>query len=123
MTGNLAERINARMRDLPMQQVDLARRVGVKPPSVAGWRTGRTQSLKGETLIKAAAALQVSPDWLATGKGAMQPNAMSSVQEPAPVYDDPLVVEAAEIMRALPYKRRLEALSFLRVYATKKGAA
>lgn len=53
-----------------MNQRELARRCDVKPPSVNGWLSGKSKFLRGENLLKAAAALGVSDQWLATGKGA-----------------------------------------------------
>lgn len=51
----------------------LARASGVKAPSVADWFNGKTQSLKGEPLLGAAAYLRVRPEWLGSGKGPMVP--------------------------------------------------
>lgn len=52
-------------------QADLARHCGVKGPSVSDWFTGETKKLKSETLLLAADFLEVSPQWLATGRPPM----------------------------------------------------
>ena len=49
-------------------QAGLARFVGVKPPSVNGWFTGKTQSLEGANLMKASRYYGVRPEWLGEGK-------------------------------------------------------
>lgn len=68
----LAERLRYAMEVLPPKKikgVDLARAVGVKPPSVSDWLSGKSKTMEGENLLKAAKYLGVSPVWLATGKG------------------------------------------------------
>lgn len=47
----------------------LADYCGVSPPSVNGWFNGKTKSLKGTSLIKAAEYLNVREQWLADGTG------------------------------------------------------
>jgi len=54
-----------------VSQAALARACGVKPPSVTDWLSGRTKTLAGPNLLKAARFLGVSPDWLASAKGPM----------------------------------------------------
>lgn len=68
----LAERLRYAMEVLPPKKikgVDLARAVGVKPPSVSDWLSGKSKAMEGENLLKAAKYLGVNPLWLATGKG------------------------------------------------------
>lgn len=68
----LAERLRYAMEVLPPKKikgVDLARAVGVKPPSVSDWLSGKSKTMEGENLLRAAKHLGVSPVWLATGKG------------------------------------------------------
>jgi phage repressor protein C with HTH and peptisase S24 domain len=50
-------------------QAELARAVGIKAPSISGWLSGKAKFLRGENLLRAAAKLNVSDAWLATGKG------------------------------------------------------
>lgn len=69
----LSERIRAAMADAGMNQTELARACGVQAPSVHGWMSGKAKFLRGENLLRAAKALQVNQEWLATGKGSMRP--------------------------------------------------
>ncbi|RZG72438.1 LexA family protein [Acinetobacter sp. WCHAc060025] len=68
----LAERLKYAMEVLPPKKikgVELARAVGVKPPSVSDWLTGKSQNMEGPNLIKAAKFLKVNSAWLGTGVG------------------------------------------------------
>lgn len=51
----------------------LAKACGIKPPSVSDWFSGKTKTLEGSNLLRAAAYLDVPPLWLAEGKGPMRP--------------------------------------------------
>lgn len=62
------DRLNARMRELGVKAVDLARACGVKPPSVSDWRSGKSKEIEGHNLLRAAKFLQVEPEWLRTGR-------------------------------------------------------
>ncbi|MEO5811570.1 MAG: helix-turn-helix transcriptional regulator [Rhodanobacter sp.] len=66
---SLATRIRQSLDAIGMSQAELARRCNVKPPSVSGWLSGKSKFLRGENLLRAADALDVSNQWLATGKG------------------------------------------------------
>ena len=81
----LAERLLKAMEHAGLSQADLARACDVKPPSVNGWLSGKAKFLRGENLLKAAAALGVNQKWLATGEGQMlgTQDALSNV-EPGP---------------------------------------
>jgi SOS-response transcriptional repressor LexA len=65
----LSERLKIAMREAGVTQAELARRCGVKPSSIHGWLSGKSKFLRGENLLKAAKALNVQQEWLATGKG------------------------------------------------------
>ncbi|MFW1939513.1 LexA family protein [Acinetobacter junii] len=68
----LAERLRYAMEVLPPKRikgVDLARAVGVKPPSVSDWLTGKSKTMEGENLLKASKFLGVNANWLASGIG------------------------------------------------------
>lgn len=49
---------------------ELARRIGVKQPSLWELENGESRAAKTSTLLKLAEVLNASPEWLATGKGA-----------------------------------------------------
>lgn len=74
----LAERLTTAMERSGITQAELARACGVKPPSVNGWLSGKSKFLRGENLLKAAAVLGVSQQWLATGEGLMETAATPS---------------------------------------------
>lgn len=68
----LAERLKYAMEILPPKKikgVELARAVGVKPPSVSDWLSGKSKKMEGENLLKAAKFLGVNASWLASGIG------------------------------------------------------
>lgn len=71
----ISERLKTAMQAAGLSQAELARRCGVKPPSVNGWLSGKAKFLRGENLLAAAQALGISQHWLATGKGEMKPAA------------------------------------------------
>jgi len=110
------------MEALQLRQADLARAAGVKPASVAQWRNGRTKEISGETLLLAAAALQCSPKWLATGIGPIASLDESTATEPAKDSLDVQSRELLAIFQGLTKAGREEALTVLRYVATKHGA-
>jgi len=71
--STLADRLILAMNGAGLSQADLARACSVKPPSVHGWLAGKAKFLRGENLLKAASALGVNQQWLATGEGPMKP--------------------------------------------------
>lgn len=73
---SFAERLELAMKGPPKRtQAALARAVGIKPPSVKDWLTGRSQNPAGVNVLKAAAFLGVSAEWLADGRGPMRKEA------------------------------------------------
>lgn len=80
----LSDRLRTAMLEAGLNQADLARACGVKPPSVSGWLSGKSKFLRGENLLRAAQALGVSDSWLATGKGQ---KSRSPLALPAPETD------------------------------------
>lgn len=88
----LSERLKYAMEVLPPKKikgVDLARAVGVKPPSVSDWLSGKSKTMEGENLIKASKFLGVSASWLASGTGhpttGKSDNAVLGLNNTAPV--------------------------------------
>ncbi|RJE69711.1 repressor [Acinetobacter sp. JS678] len=70
--NTLAERLRYAMEVLSPKKikgVELARAVGVKPPSVSDWLSGKSKTMEGENLLKASKFLGVNPSWLASGNG------------------------------------------------------
>lgn len=70
-TKTLSERLQAAMEYSGLNQAQLARACGVSAPSVHGWLSGKSKFLRGENLLRAAHALGVNENWLATGAGPM----------------------------------------------------
>jgi transcriptional regulator with XRE-family HTH domain len=94
--STLADRIRAGLAHAKISKAELARRCGVKQPSINGWLSGKAKFLRGENLLKAAAALGVSEQWLATGRGKMVDGA-----EPSPTAAEPDGVSEIRIALAL----------------------
>ncbi|MFZ5616208.1 MAG: helix-turn-helix domain-containing protein [Pseudomonadota bacterium] len=63
---SIGERIKTARKSAGVSQVDLAKKVGVTQPAVANWESG-VHDPRRLMLAKIAEALQVSPDWLASG--------------------------------------------------------
>lgn len=55
-----------------MTQEELATKSSVKQSTISDLETGLSKSPVGTNLVSLAQALQVNPDWLATGKGDME---------------------------------------------------
>lgn len=51
----------------PMTKAALARAAVVKKATVTSWLDGTTKTLSGDVLLRAARALNVTPQWLQTG--------------------------------------------------------
>ena len=120
--SSLADRVQERLNALGMSPTQLARAVRVKPPSISGWLSGATKTIKGENLLRAAQALQCTPHWLATGLGPKSSEEAGSPvlavrEETVSYFTDKLIEEGAEILRALDRQSRSEALQWLRGYA------
>lgn len=81
--ATLAGRMNVALKAADMNQSTLAKACGLKQPSVAKWLDGGTKSLEGKNLLRAAAALNVCPLWLAEGEGPMRPDPAPSSPSPA----------------------------------------
>jgi transcriptional regulator with XRE-family HTH domain len=80
-----------------MNQTQLAKLCGLRPPSINDWESGKTKMIDGRNLILAARALQTSPEWIMTGAG---------VLESQPSRLDPeMIAESIEVLRRI-YQRR-----------------
>ena len=77
----IKDRIKVTLATSGIKKSELARRCGVTPGAVTQWLTGDTKSLKGDTLLKIATALNVSPQWLSTGRGGISPPADLEAEE------------------------------------------
>ena len=59
-------RIRLRRKSLHLKQKDLAKKVGVSAVAVNAWETGKSKPLSN--VVSLALALQVTTDWLLTGR-------------------------------------------------------
>jgi len=124
----LADRIKDRMESTGLTNAGLARAARVQPPTAHNWGSGKTKAIKGEPLLRAAAALGVTPEWLATGKGKKFPDpnpAPNLAQEPSKPYcesDDPWICEAVDTLLQMSADDRRAAVLNLRVFRQSLGA-
>jgi phage repressor protein C with HTH and peptisase S24 domain len=76
----LAERLKELTQEMPRGwQAALARKLGIRPPSIADWVSGRSKSIDGKYLTDVADFFQVSAHWLSTGKGSKVGNVLSAL--------------------------------------------
>lgn len=111
MSNTLKERVTERMQAMGLKNAALAKICDVRPPTSFNWASGKTKNIKGAPLLKAAAALGVTPEWLASGKGPKFPQVQQSANlkadEPMAAHRDPTTEtdqwtrEAIEIMSKL----------------------
>jgi transcriptional regulator with XRE-family HTH domain len=125
--GTLADRIKERMQATGLSNAQLAKAAGVRQPTAHNWGTGKTKAIKGEPLLAAAAVLEVTPNWLATGKGEKFPQFERSsflVKENAPesgTPQDPWIAEAVRTLTAMSVEDRRAAVLNLRVFCQNLG--
>lgn len=117
----------ARLQSLKpdITQAEIARIAGVKPPSVNGWFSGETKSLKADSATKVASIYGVNPHWLATGEGEMRVitataratfpaitgSATGTVGEPPPSLERALEVLASHLDQLSNIEREAAASS------------
>lgn len=108
--STLSDRLKDALAESKLSQADLARVCGVKAPSVNAWFSGRTKNLRGENLVRIAAALNVNIAWLASGQGAMRPStAIARVEQPPPpAYGWPFRSISADRFNRLPADERAQ---------------
>jgi transcriptional regulator with XRE-family HTH domain len=104
----LSERLREALEASGMNQRELAAACGVKPPSVNGWLSGKSKFLRGENLLLAAKALNVSDQWLATGKLPKERQAASESHSQSVRFDPEIVRDVAralqEVFEELEYE-------------------
>lgn len=66
--NTLSERIKSQRKNLKLTQGDIAKKIGISRVSYTQWELGETNP-KGENLLKLAAVLHCTADWLISGKG------------------------------------------------------
>ena len=75
----IGERVRQHRKLAGLTQMALSKRAGIRQSSLSEIERGETHSLRGDTLIQLARALQISPDYLRTGRG--DPAALSAATE------------------------------------------
>jgi len=70
---SLADRIRIARTEAGLSKAALAKAVGVSGPTVTDWESGKISQLRASNLLRLATVLQVSADWLESGKGPMRP--------------------------------------------------
>lgn len=65
----IGDRIKALRKAKGIRQAELAKKAGIKQPSLSDIERNETKSLKASTLLLLAKALETSPDHLRTGRG------------------------------------------------------
>jgi SOS-response transcriptional repressor LexA len=91
----LGKRIREAREAAGLGKSELAKQVGVSPSAVTQWESDDTKTMEARNLLKAARAMGVDPDWLATGKGSREADDLARgarglrVEEPSNVYAGP----------------------------------
>lgn len=78
-------------------QAALARACEVKSSSVSNWFTGETKSLKGDSLLLAAAYLGCDALWLGTGRGTARPSIGATPGPMLPPPDSQLLLDLEDL--------------------------
>lgn len=91
----IAERVKTARAHARLTQVQLARKTGIKQPTISDLERG--EQLKSAYITQIAHACGVSPLWLATGRGEM---AAPETDEEMPLSDDEL--RLVGMLRGLP---------------------
>lgn len=72
MRTTFSERLQRAMRLAGKNQAALAKELGISPQALSQVLSGQTKAMTAENTAKAAAALSVPTDWLATGEGEIE---------------------------------------------------
>lgn len=72
--STLADRITKALKHSGKTAANLAKELGITESAVSHWGNGNTKKIASDKLFAVARALNVNPEWLATGEGVMQRN-------------------------------------------------
>ena len=81
MPSELKDRLAEALAQSGKTKIGLARYCGVSHPSVTNWFNGRTKELTSSNAMKAAVFLDVSVQWLTTGKGDMKDGTITALHD------------------------------------------
>lgn len=79
--SDFGERVRARRKELNLTLDEVSRRAGCTKAAISNYERGYAKSVTMDLLFPLAQALEVSPQWLATGKGGYDALAVRSDQE------------------------------------------
>lgn len=88
-TGTLKDRIHARRVALGLSQQQLAEKAGVSQVTIQHLESGRNATSK--KLVEIARALNVSAEWLDSGKAASEPSNVAPAAQPNMSYRYPVI--------------------------------
>ena len=123
MNTTLKERVRAAMAGPPVVRgKDLASHCGCTAASVSDWRSGKSKSIEGQNLVRAADYLKVRAKWLAEGIGPMRDGQAvdkPQVNEPRvqylpPAKQDRMTTELLELFGRLDKTGKVECLGYVR---------
>lgn len=119
----LCMRIREARKTTGISRAELARRVGVKPSAAVQWEHDDGTAPSVRNLMKIADVLNVSFEWLATGRGMTRPKSLQEV--PAITTDDfahnLYEEQMLALAREMPAKWREPLVEFLRTILGKKS--
>ena len=95
--SQLSERIRFAMNKSGLTQTKIARECGIKPPSVAGWLSGRTKTLNSEIAPKLSKIFNVNLEWLISGKGMPEQEDITLLAEDMLPSDDYVQIKEYQI--------------------------
>lgn len=109
---------------------ELARRVGVKPPTVTDWESGEIKRIDADNMLNVCLELDVNPLWLMRGRGPMQvgatapdPPLLTPKQQSVLGYLDGLTeAQQEEIIRELQEKKQLNEELLAQLLARRKAS-
>jgi transcriptional regulator with XRE-family HTH domain len=86
---DLGLRVKQSRKSKGLSQVEVCKKISITQPSLSAIEAGQVDELKGSTLLNLSACLGVSPQWLETGKGDMDPARTGSL-----ISDEVALVDA-----------------------------
>ncbi len=110
-------------RRAALSQHALAEKLGVKRSAVANWEAVDGANPSGANLERLAAVLEVSYEWMATGRGEMKlpPHWHDVPAADAELVENPFERRLLKAWRALPAKPRILFLELAEAYQGRKS--
>jgi transcriptional regulator with XRE-family HTH domain len=117
-----AKRIYDRMNELGLNQAELAKACGLKGPSISGWfgkASKPTRMIGGDNLIAVGKVLDLTPEWIITGRGAKtaaESHSHSVRLEPLMIAETHRALSRIYAEKGRTYRIEDEPARFVRVY-------